>query len=153
MTIHVECLPDETLIKKLGFSKKQVKHHQGKSRVFADIRNKSGQIALVDEDPGSAPHPYEKELVLEKEANGIKYFIDKKRENKIFVLKGKLEDWIIAACAKSKTNTLSYGLPQKPNDLHDVINNRIPAFEKLLDALLENKNLPISQLSQWLNAK
>ena len=27
--IHVECLPDEYLVKKLGFTRKSITHHQG----------------------------------------------------------------------------------------------------------------------------
>ncbi len=106
---------------------------------------------MVDEDPGSVPHLYEKELTFNQELNGIKYLVDEKRNNKILVLKVKLEDWLISACRKSEINIVQYGLPLKPNDLHDVINNRMHAYEKLLDALLKNGNESIAQLSKWLN--
>ena len=32
--VHVECKPDELLVSKLGVQKKQITHHQGKTRVF-----------------------------------------------------------------------------------------------------------------------
>src|SRR5438445_5527673 len=100
MTVHVECLPDETLVKKLGFTRKQIIHHTGKSRVFADLKLKSNQIAMVDEDPGQSKTSYETKLVFKEEANGIKYYLDPEKNNKVFVLKVKLEDWILASCKK-----------------------------------------------------
>lgn len=143
-------LPDETLVKKLGFTKKQVSHHDGKPRVFTNISCKTNQIALVDEDPGSPPHKYEKQLKFQKELHGVKYFIDSKRNNKVFVLKVKLEDWIISVCKKSNVDITKYGLPDKSNALHDIINYRLVPFAKLLDDLLQNENVAISTLKKWL---
>ena len=62
MIIHVECKPDEALVGKLGFTKKQVEHHFGKSRVFAANKDLTDQVALVDEDPMSATTTYEDQL-------------------------------------------------------------------------------------------
>jgi hypothetical protein len=151
MVIHIECLPDETLLKSLGYSKKELRHHQRKPRVFGDIRNKQGQIALVDEDPGSARHPYEKQLVKKQESHGVFKFRDELKGNTVLMLRVKLEDWIIDACKKSSIDIVTFGLPERPNDLHDVINNRLPAFQKLLSALTEVKNPSLSQLRNWLN--
>jgi hypothetical protein len=150
--LHVECLPDETLAKKLGFVRKQIIHHSGKSRVFSDIRKKSKQLAIVDEDPGQAKNPYENELILKEEAHGVSYFLDNKRKNKVFVLKIKLEDWILEACKKEKLKLDEFGLPKKSNDLHEVINNRLIAFEKLLDNLKRNNNASIITLETWLHS-
>jgi len=83
MTIHVECLPDETLLKKGGFAKKQIKNHDGKSRVFADLLKNTNQFAMVDEDPGSAKTSYEMGLKCQKEMYGISFFLDGKRNNNI----------------------------------------------------------------------
>ena len=44
--IHVECLPDEALLKKLGFSRKEVEHHGGKSKVFNYISKNENQYAV-----------------------------------------------------------------------------------------------------------
>jgi len=149
MIIHVECSPDEILIKGGGFTKKQIKHHQGKSRVFAALRKSKDQIAMVDEDPGSTAHPYEKELILKSESHDIKYFIDQKRNHKILVLKGNLEVWIIATCKKSTINMEEFGLPQRADELHEVINNRLSAFGKLVDSLNKNSE-SFDKLTEWL---
>jgi len=149
-TVHVECLPDEALIKKLGFTKKSVIHHGGKSRVFRQIQLSKNQLALVDEDPSSAKTTYEQGLKLVGISQGVKLYSDKSG-NKIIVLQGKLEDWIIATCKKAGIKMASFGLPDKPNDLHSVINQRIDKLDGLIDYLLKSKNIAIKQLKDWLS--
>ncbi|MDD5571959.1 MAG: hypothetical protein PHD97_12485 [Bacteroidales bacterium] len=83
--VHVECKPDELLVSKLGFQRKFVMHHSGKSRVFHAISKTNQQLAMVDEDPDSSKTNYEKKLKFIEEFKGIKYFSDKSG-NKIFFL-------------------------------------------------------------------
>jgi hypothetical protein len=148
--VHVECLPDEALIKMLGFTRKSVTHHSGKSRVFSRLKLVSNQLAMVDEDTGSAKTEYERKLVLVNEVQGIKLYSDKSG-NKIIVLKGKLEDWVIAICKRAEIKLSEFGLPEKPNDLHSVINQRINKLEKLIEYLLKNRNTEVTQLKDWLS--
>ena len=56
--VHVECRPDELLISKLGYTRKMIVHHQGKSRVFHTLSKNKDLLAMVDEDPGSAKTRY-----------------------------------------------------------------------------------------------
>ena len=148
--VHVECKPDETLVRKLGVSRKSVTHHQGKSRVFTSLNKKKNQLAIVDEDPESNKTTYERSLRLIEESGGIKHYQDKSN-NKIFVLSGKLEDWIISLCNQQKISLDKFGFPTKPNDLHDVINQRLTKFEELLDELIKLKNPELLELKKWLN--
>jgi hypothetical protein len=148
--VHVECLPDELLVSKLGFQRKQVTHHQGKSRVFHSLGKKTNQFAMVDEDPGSAKTSYEKALRFIEEFEGIKYYTDQSG-NKIFILKGKLEDWIISVCKQHKIKLTAFGLPEKPDDLHDVINQRLSNFSRLIDDLIEKDIPAILKLKTWFN--
>jgi len=150
MLVHVECIPDETLLKKLGFVRKQIRHHNGKPLVFGYIRKKTNQVAMVDEDPDSPKHPYEFTFSLQKEKCGIKYFLDRERNNHVLVLKGKLENWIIESCRTDNIDPRKYNLPIKPNDLHEVINNRLKNFENLLSTLIESNNEAILTLKKWL---
>ena len=107
---------------------------------------------MVDQDPGQAQPSYQNVLVLQKELHGVKYYTDPKRNNKVFELNVKLEDWIIAACKKGKIDIKKdFTLPDKPNDLHDVINNRLSKFEELLDRLLKEKNEAVMTLKNWIN--
>jgi len=148
--IHVECLPDEALVKKLGFARKMVTHHFGKSRVFNKLKSVTNHLAMVDEDPGSSKSDYEKGLIKENEFNGLTLFKDKSG-NKILQLRIKLEDWIIEQCKISGIKVTDLGLPVNSSELHDVINQRIDSFEKLIDRLLEKNNPGIERLRKWLN--
>ena len=148
--VHVECRPDELLISKLGFPRKLIVHHQGKSRVFHALSRNKGILAMVDEDPGCAKPKYEKSLYFKEEFDGIKYYNDKSG-NKIFILKDKLENWIIWVCKKQKVNLTNFGLPNKPNDLHDVINYKLQNFSRLIDELIKQKSPAVLKLKAWLN--
>lgn len=147
--IHVECLPDETLVKKLGFTRKAVTHHTGKSRVFAKLGKANEELALVDEDPGSARTTYESNLIRLQNAHGITQLQDK-TGNKVHILEGKLEDWIIKQCRVSGIDITSFGLSDKPNQLHSEINQRLQAFERLIDELIKQRNPGILKLKEWL---
>lgn len=146
MEIHIECKPDEILVNMIGFTKKQIRHHFGKSRIFGAIEKLENQIALVDEDPNQAKHRYEEQLIFQNKKDGVSYFLDVRRNNKVFVLKVKLEDWIVAVCKKNNINPESFGLPNKPDKLHSVINNRLPAYKRLLDVLEQIERSPITNL-------
>lgn len=150
--VHIECLPDAYLIMKIGFTSKYITHHQGKSRVFHILSQNSDQLAMVDEDPDSVKTIYEQSLELQEELEGIKYFLDKS-DNKIFFLKVKLENWIINICKKEKIKLTRFGLPERPDDLHDVINYKLPNYDKLLNELIRRKNPSILKLKSWLSKK
>jgi hypothetical protein len=147
--VHVECLPDEKLVTKLGHTRKFITHHQGKSRIFSTLRKNKNLVAIVDEDPGSTKSRYEESLNLREEFEGIRYFTDTSG-NIVLILKGKLEDWIIAACKKQKIDISKYGLPVMPNELHDVIHHRLDVFGRLIDELLKQKNPAILKLKTWI---
>ncbi len=147
--VRIECKPDELLVSKLGFSKKKITHYQGKSRVFKYLEKNYKQLAIVDEDTGSSKSNYEKRLKFVEEKFGIKYYKDNS-ENKIFILTGKLEDWIIGICKKDKVKLSNYGLPEDPNDLHDVINQKLIKFASLLDNLIKTNNPSLMKLKAWL---
>jgi len=148
--VHVECKPDQELVSKLGVTRKFLTHHQGKSKIFNKLGKNEGLLAVVDEDPGSTKTRYELSLKLQEELGGIKYYTDPSG-NIVLELKGKLEDWIIMVCRKQKINILKYGLPEKPNDLHDVINYRLLNFSRLIDDLLKEKNPAVLKLKALLN--
>lgn len=148
--IHVECKPDELLVSKLGFTRKSVTHHTGKSRVFHKLKQSQHVLALVDEDPGSPKTTYEKTLQLVHNINGIQCYVDK-RQNKVAILTIKLEDWIIWVCKQADIALTKFGLPAKPNTLHEVINQRLTKFEQLIDALLQSNNESLKSLDDWLS--
>jgi hypothetical protein len=148
--VHIECKPDELLVSMLGFPQKLITHHQGKSRVFKALGKNKHQLAIIDEDPGSAKTRYEKKLLFIEEFGGVKYFKDQSG-NKIFILKCKLEDWVVSICKQHKIRLSNFGLPEEPDDLHDVINYKLSHFSKLLDEL-NKKDIPVMlKLKAWFN--
>lgn len=149
-TIHVECKPDELLVSKLGFTRKLVTHHTGKSRVFHKLKQSHHTLALVDEDPGAPKTTYEKSLQWEQTINGIKCYIDL-NGNKVAILTTKLEDRIVAVCKEDGIEVTKFGLPSKPNELHGVINQRLTKFAQLIEALLQSNSLAFRHLSEWLS--
>ena len=93
---------------------------------------------------------YERTLILKDEFSGIRFLKDSSG-NTVLMLRIKLEDWIIQICKGSKINLSAYNLPEIPNDLHEVLNNRLENFGRLIDHLLERKNPAILKLKTWLN--
>lgn len=149
MMVHVECLPDETLIMVLGGTRKSVTHHMSKSRVFSQLKKVKDHIAMVDEDPRSPKTTYEKQLRLVETNAGVTVLEDTSK-NRVCILKGKLEDWMIQVCQKSGINMEVYNLPSRPNELHRVINDRLTSLKKLIQHLLEVKNPDILYLKSRL---
>lgn len=148
--IHVECKPDEALVKRLGFPKKSVKHHSGKSRVFSELREVTNQIAIVDEDPGSPQTTYESNLKLVKDHKTFTLREDS-NGNKVITLKVKLEDFILDDCKNSNVNPQKRTLPTTAKDLHGVINGKIDSFQLLVDDLLSHANSATSKLKVVLH--
>lgn len=147
--IHVECLPDETLIRQLGFTKKFITHHSGKSRVMKKLGEVKNEMAMVDEDPGTAKTTYEKALKLIGNEEGILEYTDHSG-NKIIVLPGKLEDWILTVCKKNRIDITAFGLPAKSDELHGVIHHKLANFEKLISHLLKTNNKTLNMLKNRL---
>jgi hypothetical protein len=104
---------------------------------------------MVDEDPGSAKTSYEKRLAFSEEIEGIKCYLDG-NGNRILYLTGKLEDWIIIVCKKEGIIMNRYGLPERPNDLHEIINHRLTNFDKVLLELIGMGSPALNALKSWL---
>lgn len=152
MNVHIECNADEQLVLKLDIAKKQITHHQGKSRIFSKLQKSREQLALVDEDPGSIKSTYQKKLRKIDEFEGITHYQDNS-DNDVYELKGKLEDWILQICKIQKINLSNYNLPDEPNQLHRVVNQKLDKYSSLLDQLIKDKNPSIVKLRSWLHGK
>jgi hypothetical protein len=90
---------------------------------------------LVDEDPVSPQPAYIGKLKLHFHQHDIKLLRDDKAQNRLIILCPRLEEWILKATQEASVNIQDYGLPNGANQLHQIINTRVEAFEKLIKVL------------------
>ncbi len=148
-SIHVECLPDEIIVRCLGKSAKMITHHTGKSRIMSRLKATQNAIALTDEDPLSAKHPHERTLQVLDSRFGLKVLKDNSL-NKVVLICPRLEEWLIKACVDTKIDITNFGLPNSGNELHKVINQRLLAGKKLINFLIEQNSPAITFLQREL---
>jgi hypothetical protein len=131
--IYLECEPDKALIRTLGISSKEIKHEYSKGNVCNKLSKTKNSKGLVDEDPSSAQPSYIGRLKLLSFENNIKLLSDEKAQNLLIVLCPRLEEWILRAAQELGINVEDYGLPNKANQLHKVINTKIENLVRLLE--------------------
>jgi hypothetical protein len=152
--IYVECNPDELLVKKYGFIKRNIKHSYGKSKIGKFLEKNRGQIALVDEDPDGTPIPYFKktDFSLVTQGNGYTIKNDSRRNHMIIEIKPYLEEWILNACKDARVNIREFNLPNDPISLHHVINSNLNKLERLLEELL-NRDCRVKKLRDDIQSR
>ena len=86
------------------------------------------------------------EFYLTEEKHFIKIYRHQSNNNLLIVLCPDLENWILKAAKSSKVDVSTFNLPKKASTMHNTINTRLPNFEKLIQALIEEKNPAILYL-------
>ncbi len=139
--IVLECNPDEVFLKCLGFFKKQIIHQPNKGQVINYLKKNPGSIGIVDEDPGVANPSYMNDFINTNQGNhNIEVLHHKKDNNTIFIIKPRLEEWVMGHAKTSKIDPATFYLPAVPKELHKRINYHIPKFEDFLMAISEANN-------------
>ena len=135
--IYTECKPDSALVRTLGIPKKQIIHLGGKPEVCKQLEKREEWKGLVDEDPSSVQPPYLKKLpVKENLPNyGLKILSDNSKNNDLFVLSPRLEEWVLKATEDADIDIKRYNLPDDGDLLHKVINLDLRKFERLVNDL------------------
>lgn len=147
---YVECNPDEQLLQFLNIPSKAITHCKGSGNIFNKLKKNSNRFALIDEDPNAAPHPYYSELSLTNQANGIKVFTDKARNNKVVVLMPRFEEWLIQTAKEMKVKLVDFNLSDNPHYLHSNINSRLNNLKKLLVEIDKNEGSRLDELKKHL---
>lgn len=150
--LHLECLPDEFLVKKLGYARKEILHHDDKGRVCNSLQKQSEAVGMIDEDPGSAQPTYLRSLKEISYEHNVKLLQDDKTGNKVVVLCPQLEGWIIEVCKLNKVDINDFGLSDSGNALHREINGKLNNLDKLLTYLIELKAPQLKRLKELLKA-
>lgn len=136
--ILVECKPDFELANFLKSPKGlEVIHTGNKSGICVKLIKTTNLLGLMDEDPVSHQPTYFNELQEEKNAYGVKIFLDKKRNHKVIVLSPRLEGWIIKRAKNNKLDLEQFGLFNNESELLRHLNQRLPNFKRLLEKLSE----------------
>ena len=112
-------------------------------------------MGLVDEDPKSTQSRPRvmNEFLLRENKHAIKVYHHQSNRNQLIVLCPDLENWITRAAAASKIKLSTFNLPNKAGALHNIINSRLPNFEKLIKGLIANQNPSVLYLQSILVSK
>jgi len=152
--IIVECYSDIALVQCLTSTPREYIIHQmrGKSGVCKQLAERNNSKGLIDEDPNSAQHPYEKAGVLNEIyiQYDIKYLHYKSQNNELIVLRPKLEDWFLKTVQIEGIDITRHGLPDEPNRLHRVIDQKLNEFRRLINMLKKQKSERIAVLTDLL---
>jgi hypothetical protein len=154
MKVNLECTPDEMLVKCLGVVRKNIEHHNDKGKVCNHLQKNgiSGEIALIDEDPGSGQPKYLREKVTSvEEIYSLKIFKDSERNHLIILVRPRLEGWVLQIAKQSKIKPKDFGLPDDDDELHGVILDNLNKFKSLVEKLLSENNESIIYLQTLLN--
>jgi hypothetical protein len=136
----LECLPDETVARRLGCARRALQHLAGKSRICKRLAESESNIGLIDEDPNVVQPFYLRDLQLSWEEHEVRIYQDQERNHRVVVLRPRFEEWLIKTTEFAGMKMSDFGLSDRGNELHREINSRIRNLEKLLDELINQKN-------------
>lgn len=149
--VFVEGPPDLALVRALGFTRKNSKRLGPKGEVIKHLMKKTGALALVDEDPGETSSRRLQSMRKEELEHNLLCYTDAKSGNKIIALRPRLEDWIIGICKVAGVSLeKGFSLPESPKELHRILPQQLPGFERLLKRLLTERNPSLLYLQDLL---
>ena len=153
--IHVECKADRALVLFLtSLSGRQVIHeNKGKYELCKRLSSDTDARGLIDEDPGRVQPTYLGRMSVSQdlEERGIRVLTDTARSNTIFVLRPRLEEWVLAAATESGLDPTEHGLPNRASTLHNIVNANLDKFDRLLSALKSAGSERLGTLSRLLS--
>lgn len=139
--IYLECNADFALVGILGVPRQEREHSGNKGNVCNKLKKARNSKGLVDEDPRTVQPSYLESLHLLSREHEIKVLYDEKGQNYLIILCPGLEAWIIKAAKETETNMEKFGLPDDSNELHKIINSKIPKFVSLLEYMKQNSRM------------
>ena len=152
LKVYTEGKADRSLIICLGVKNGSVQTGRYKKGVLKRVAEESDVLGLVDQDPLTIQN-YRKDMFdfqLIEKRHKIESYKHKHTESQLVVLCPDLESWILKASKNSKIEVTTYNLPGNSSTLHQIINNRLPNFERLIRELVTQKNPSILYLQSLL---
>ena len=139
MRVCVECFADETFAKVLGCNKPA--HPRSKSRVIRYVISHNNIVGLVDEDPGTTPYQGLDQFSITQVKDELKLL--EWRTKKIIVIQPRLEDWLLTTAWELDVDVSDkrYGLPNDPEMLKLVINQKLEPLTRLIQDLRQSPRM------------
>lgn len=157
--IYFECYADESLLRSLGFTARDLSggHSHSRSKVSSKLSKSTNSVGLVDEDPMSPRDSYLTDLFsrvpLYEDAN-LFAFGDLRKNNKLVVLRPNLESWVIRIARDQKVSLREYMLADTEDSLHDMLapKTNTTKRQQLVSFISDNiEHRSIAKLKQILN--
>lgn len=147
--IYFECFADEILLLQLGFTKKELEHSFGRSRVCGKLFKDNDSIGFVDEDPGTPREKYLKLFYsspIVYEDKHILCFRHKKANNRIFILKPDLETLVVNIARELGIDLVNYNLSNTAYGIKNEIKfaksiKKLDSFRKLVSDISTHHTL------------
>lgn len=117
--IVVECKNDELLMKRMGFSRREIDHAGNKGNVLNQVEKLEKAVGVIDEDPASAQPGNLGKYQTIKTKGKIKLLENSNDKGKFVVqISPYLENWLLSRAKQNNIRPEEYSLPENSNDLH-----------------------------------
>ena len=139
-----------------SLSNREVRVEGDRGKVLNRLAQDNSSVAMVDEDPGQdQPGQLRRmQLVSDYPGEGLKLYVDNRRNNRVIVVCPRLEEWIIRAAnaAGLEIGGPHYNLPSRPSSLHNAINDDPRKLERLIADLLTAQSPRLLKLQELLTS-
>lgn len=149
--VLVECYNDETVLRALGCSKRDIRRMSGKGNVIRRLKKDAhrNDVGMVDRDARS-PNPAPLEPFVRAEA-AHDLVLHKWKEQRLVVVEDNIEDWIVKALTASGLKLSDYTPARTATDLNRL-EARVcePGLMNAIAALDEKGSAHLSTLRSFL---
>ncbi len=153
MKVLVEGYADRFLVRFLGIPKEDILHARSKGEVVRRLKDRPGDIGIVDEDPEST-QIQSHELAHYREADkreGLRLLVREGHGGqKLVVLCPRLEDWLMRRAEICDIDPRQFHLPDTAKALHEIPRyEQKDGFRRFL-ADLNSRDRGMGILRQWV---
>lgn len=151
MNYVVECRPDEVLLSLLLPGRQRVIHRSDKPEVLKFVKKTEGTIGMIDEDPSSIQPPLLGQLQMMESRSDLGLKLSKFSNARLVItLSPRLEEWLLDECRRMDVPLTRYNLPSDSEAFHDIVNQKLDNFSRLISDMRNKKSRRIRKLSDWL---
>ena len=139
----------------LSASKRELIHSGNKPGVIKRLLERyEDSTGIIDEDPSSSePRSLQRFQEIDSKDNEnheIKLLFNHATNNRLIVIRPRLEEWILKSSRLAGIDVRDYNLPRDADRFKELININLDKFEKLLKSLTE-KSERLNFLSDLLS--